>query len=57
MLSLFLVFVLKIRPNDPLIPFLPLLFFNRDSALLVVLVALGNESTELSLSDSDMKSH
>ena len=57
MLSLFLVFVLKIRPNDPLIPFLPVLFFDRDSALLVVLVALGNESTELSLSHSEMKSH
>jgi len=37
-----------------LMPFLReplLLFFDKDSALLVVLVTLGNESTELSLKD------
>ena len=54
--SLFLVFVLvpNRRPNDPLMPFLRellLLLLDKDSALLVVLVTLGNESTELSLKD------
>ena len=45
------VFVLfpKMRPMDPLIPFLRELFFDNDSALLVVLVTLGKESSELSL--------
>lgn len=50
-LDLVLVLFPKIRPIDPLIPFLRELFLDKDSALLVVLVALGKESSELPLED------
>ena len=39
------------RPMELLIPFFRELLFDNDSALLVVLVALGNESSELSLEE------
>ena len=52
-MSLCLDFVLfpKMRPMELLIPFFRELLFDNDSALLVVLVALGNESSELSLEE------